>query len=129
MDIRTLPHVDHEEFLANVHSLVARLKRSGSFRDCSVDILNNRPSVGMHSHSPLLNDLKALFAERSLNWKMTGMNYFTDASILVPALGVPFAILGPGDENFFHQPDEYVELDAVERMAGVLFDFTAKRKK
>lgn len=128
MDVRTLPYVDHDAFLEKVSAIIARMKRTGLFQDCSVEVINNRPPVGMHSHSPLLKNLEEIYAERSLPWKTTGMNYFTDASILVPALGVPFAILGPGDEGFFHQPDEYVELDSVERIAGVLFDFTAQRK-
>ena len=128
MDVRTLPHVDHDVFLEKVQGVIARMRRTGLFHECAVEVINNRPPVGMHFHSPLLKNLEEIYAERSMSWSVTGMNYFTDASILVPALGVPFAILGPGDEGFFHQPDEYVDLDSVERIAGVLFDFAGKRK-
>lgn len=125
-DVRTLPHVDHEAFLNKVQSTILKMKRGGFFHDCAIEVINNRPPVGMHAHSPLLSSLKEIYSNLSLQWKITGMNYFTDASILVPALGVPFAILGPGDENFFHQPDEYVELDSVKRIGEVLFDFARR---
>lgn len=128
MDVRTLPHVDHDNFLEKANKVITRMRRAGLFQDCAMEVINNRPPVGMHLNSPLLKSLEKIYTERSLPWKITGMNYFTDASILVPALGVPFAILGPGDEGFFHQPDEYVELDSVKRVAEILFDFTARHK-
>ncbi|GAB1426622.1 hypothetical protein MASR2M17_00480 [Aminivibrio sp.] len=68
----------------------------------------------------LIVSLEQIYAQNEILWKKTGINYFTDASILVPALGVPFVILGPGDEDFVHQTEEFVELSSVERMARVL---------
>ncbi len=127
LDIRTLPHVDHDEFLAEIVKIIARMKRTDVIRDCTMEIMNNRPPVGMNSHSPLLESLEKIYAHNEIAWETTGINYFTDASILVPALGVPFVILGPGDENFVHQTDEYVELSSVERMARVFTDFIKTR--
>ncbi len=127
LDIRTLPHVDHDEFIEEIDKIIARMKRGDVILDCTMEIMANRPPVGMHSHSPLLESLEQIYAQNEILWKKTGINYFTDASILVPALGVPFVILGPGDEDFVHQTEEFVELSSVERMARVFIDFIKTR--
>ena len=52
-------------------------------------------------------------------------NYFTDASVLTPALGhVPTVICGPGDPAMAHKTDEYCEvghiIEAVEIYRGMV---------
>ena len=42
-----------------------------------------------------------------------GVSYFSDASVLTPALGVPTLIFGPGDERLAHQVDEHTTLSSV----------------
>ena len=50
--------------------------------------------------------------------------YFTDASLLLPALGnPPCIILGPGEPSMAHQTDEYCllsRLEEAERLYGEL---------
>jgi succinyl-diaminopimelate desuccinylase len=42
--------------------------------------------------------------------------YFTDASVLTPAMGsAPTVILGPGEAGLAHQTDEYCRLDRIEQ--------------
>ncbi|MGE0970884.1 M20 family metallopeptidase [Klebsiella sp. WOUb02] len=52
--------------------------------------------------------------------------YFTDASLLLPALGSPpCIILGPGEPSMAHQTDEYCllsRLDEAERLYGEIID-------
>jgi succinyl-diaminopimelate desuccinylase len=40
----------------------------------------------------------------------SSVNYFTDASLLQPAMGVPVMILGPGPVDQPHVTDEYVRI-------------------
>jgi acetylornithine deacetylase/succinyl-diaminopimelate desuccinylase-like protein len=42
-----------------------------------------------------------------------GASYYTDASVLQPATGVPTVIFGPGDDRLAHQPNEHVEVSQV----------------
>jgi len=52
----------------------------------------------------------------------TGAQYFTDASVLTPALGnVPTVILGPGEAEQAHKTDEYVHLSKLESAAEMYF--------
>jgi succinyl-diaminopimelate desuccinylase len=42
-----------------------------------------------------------------------GASYYTDASILAPASGVPVIILGPGEADLAHQTDEWVSVEKL----------------
>jgi succinyl-diaminopimelate desuccinylase len=44
-----------------------------------------------------------------------GATYFTDASVLVPAMGhIPALILGPGETAMAHKTDEYCLVTKIE---------------
>jgi succinyl-diaminopimelate desuccinylase len=46
--------------------------------------------------------------------------YFTDASILTPALGTPpTAIIGPGELELAHQTDEYCFVSRIEQATEI----------
>ncbi len=46
--------------------------------------------------------------------------YFTDASVLTPALGgLPTVILGPGEAAMAHQTDEYCEVARIDEAVGL----------
>lgn len=50
--------------------------------------------------------------------KMT-MNYFTDASVFGPALGVPVILYGPGEPSQAHQPNEWCSVSRIEESVEV----------
>jgi len=51
-----------------------------------------------------------------------GAPYFTDASVLTPALGsVPTVILGPGEPEQAHKTDEYIHVSKLESAADLYF--------
>lgn len=128
LDIRTLPSVDHSLLLQKIYKATESMEKDNSPIHVSVEVVNNRPPVGMDESAPLVQSLQKIYSELEMPWEKTGINYFTDASILIPSLGVPFAILGPGDDMFFHQPDEYVRMDSVIRMAHVLAHYAKSRR-
>ena len=43
----------------------------------------------------------------------SGLGYFSDSSVIVKELGVPFVILGPGERVFDDRMDEYVYMSKV----------------
>ena len=51
---------------------------------------------------------------------VSSANYFTDASVLTPALGnVPTLICGPGDPAMAHKTDEYCEVAMIEEAVAI----------
>jgi succinyl-diaminopimelate desuccinylase len=128
LDIRTLPSVDHDWLLQEIYTCVENVEKLNEGIHVSVEVVNNRPPVGMDEEAPLVQSLKGIYSDLDIPWEKTGLNYFTDASILIPSLGVPFVILGPGDDLFFHQPDEYVRIDSVIRVGEVLTQYVKSRK-
>jgi len=128
IDIRTLPCVDHSLVLKKIFYEMERIEKDTNFIHVSIDVVNNRPPVGMDETAPLVQSLQEIYSELRIPWGKMGINYFTDASILIPSLGIPFAILGPGDDKFFHQPDEYIRMDSIIRMAHVLMRYVRSKR-
>jgi len=128
LDIRTLPNVDHSILLQKIYKAMESIEKDNNLIHASIEVVNNRPPVGMDESAPLVQSLQQIYFELGIPWEKTGINYFTDASILIPSLGVPFVILGPGNDIFFHQPDEYIRMDSVMRMAHVLVDYARGRR-
>ena len=48
-----------------------------------------------------------------------GVSYFSDSCVLAPALGVPRAIIGPGELGMSGQRNEWVALDALYDAAAI----------
>ncbi len=66
----------------------------------------------------------SIFLERgqasvSVNHAWGGVSYFSDSCVLAPALGVPRAIIGPGELGMSGQRNEWVALDALYDAAAI----------
>ena len=70
------------------------------------------------SSLPLVRQLLACSGRR----KVTGVNYFCDASVLSRA-GIPSVVFGPGDIGHAHTIDEWIPLDSLERATTILTRF------
>jgi len=119
-DIRTSPNIDHSVLLEKICFLAKQQMENNKPLDISFQVKVDRPALGMEEGAPLVRLFAEIYKKLNLPWETTGICYFTDASIFVPKLGVPFVIIGPGEQIFFHQPDEYIFLKSVVQMANVL---------
>ncbi|MFX0174470.1 MAG: hypothetical protein ACFE9L_21545 [Candidatus Hodarchaeota archaeon] len=71
------------------------------------------------------NEFVKLFLETA-NWKdVIGVNYATDAAILVtdPSKYVPFVLFGPGDPNAIHVTNGRVSVREVIKAESILLKF------
>jgi succinyl-diaminopimelate desuccinylase len=127
-DIRTSPHIDHAFLLKKIQLLANRQMEQIKPLDISFQIELDRPALGMDEQAPLIKLFADIYKKLNLSWETTGVCYFTDASIFVPKLGIPFIIIGPGEEIFFHQPNEYIFLKSVLQMSDVLNIYLRTRK-
>ena len=122
-DIRTSPNIDHASLLEQIRRIADEQMHKNASLKLSYTITQDRPALGMDEDAPLVRRFAEIFGRLKMPWETTGIRYFTDASVFVPWLGVPFVIIGPGEEIFFHQPDEYVSLQSVLRISQVLEEY------
>lgn len=127
MDIRTLPSVDHDKFLSSIHYVAEEMEQCREGLEISINVTNNRPPVGMSKRSPFIKHFQKIYEELGLSAEFTHIPYFTDASIYIPNLGVPFIFLGPGDSLFYHQNDEFVSVQSVINVAKILVRYISGR--
>ena len=117
VDLRTLPGESHADILEQLRSRLGRV---------AIRTLNSMPAVETPVNAPLIES--ALEITRNLrNPNLRGMTYFSDASVLAGALGVPTLIFGPGDERLAHQADEHIAVDEVIIAAQVYFELAQRR--
>ena len=64
-----------------------------------------------------------LAKEEGLSEKVRGTYFYTDASQIIPQMGIPFIIAGPGDDKLAHCTDEHIALDSVARFASMYYRY------
>jgi succinyl-diaminopimelate desuccinylase len=108
IDIRTIPSLPHERVKEH---LAAELGQ-----DITMSALVDVPAVWTEPKNAWL--ARVFAAVHAVTGKeplpIATVPYFTDASILKPALGEPpTVVLGPGEPGMAHQTDEYCFVDHI----------------
>ncbi|MGE4339036.1 MAG: M20 family metallopeptidase [Pigmentiphaga sp.] len=115
LDIRSVPGMDHQDILAGLQ------ERAG--HDITFEVLLDL--AGLHtpeSHPWVQRLVRIVRREGGEDPPAQAASYFTDASLLTPALGaIPTVILGPGEPAMAHQTDEYCLIDRL-RQATDIYD-------
>jgi succinyl-diaminopimelate desuccinylase len=119
IDIRTIPEVDHER----LRSVIAG-KLEGN---AEVEVLLDLPGIWTSPQLPWPRRVAELTA--GITGAAPGVRsatYFTDASVLSPALGrVPTLILGPGEPTQAHQTDEWCEVPRIQQAVTIYREIIA----
>lgn len=121
VDLRSVAGVTHAELAARVRALCDP--------EIEMETLLDLAAVWTDPAQPWF--ARAAARTREVTGQMAGMacaNYFTDASILQPAMGAPpVMILGPGSVDQPHSTDEYVRIprliEAVEVYSALIRDW------
>jgi succinyl-diaminopimelate desuccinylase len=115
IDIRTLPGMHH----ADVRDCIASVLGPEVVLRSVVDV----ESVWTEPTHPWMRDVFAICgAVQGATPAIAAAPYFTDASLLKPALGdVPTLILGPGAARMAHQTDEWCDCARIEE-AVLIYD-------
>lgn len=112
LDIRTVPQVSTGEILRYALCLSQTYERNtDGMLKTEFTVENERMAIETAPDDLWLR--KTEWVERCmyLSASQTGINYFTDASILAEGKkDLPVILLGPGEPFLAHKPDKYVEL-------------------
>jgi succinyl-diaminopimelate desuccinylase len=121
LDIRTLPGQAGAEVMERVRGVAAEV---AARRGVVIDVTSpgERVALAIDPGHPLARAcaeaVERVVGRRPAPMGLTGA---TDATELVPHLGVPFVICGPGEMAQAHQPDEWVSVVALEQSVEVYY--------
>jgi succinyl-diaminopimelate desuccinylase len=115
IDLRTLPGMRHERLREEIASYLGN--------GVEVVPLVDVESVWTDPTVPWIRQVFDIWTRvTGETTKIEAAPYFTDASVLTPALGgVPTVILGPGPAHLAHQTDEWCECARIEE-AVVIYE-------
>jgi succinyl-diaminopimelate desuccinylase len=113
IDIRTIPAADHTKIREQLTTYLGN--------DVKLSTLIDAPSVWTDPDDPWFGDVFRIARETAgLAREIATAPYFTDASVLTPAMGSPpTAIIGPGELALAHQTDEYCFVSRVEEATEI----------
>lgn len=114
MDIRTVSPIKTDDLRQMVLSLLEKQKQCGTNAALNVHInfLNARRAFEIAEDHPFLVKVQDAVSRHCGGGKSIGINFFTDASVLVrdrPETDV--LLFGPGEPQFAHKPNESLNLE------------------
>ncbi|MCP4260140.1 MAG: M20 family metallopeptidase [Planctomycetes bacterium] len=122
VDIRTLPEQNHSDIISDLEKIFAKIKTVNSQFDAEVGVVRQV--------RPLETDCNCEFMKNfcsavGIN-ETVAVGFTTDGPHFAP-LGAPVVIFGPGKPHLCHKPNEYIELNdmekAVEHYKNIILEF------
>ncbi len=117
LDIRFLPAINEKNILSIINGTCKELNERYPQCVFKICVDNLRLPCAMDESSPHIKKLEGVYKTLGYKPKKTGIYYLCDTSVVVPSLGVPFAIIGPGEDIYHSNEDEKIALDDIKRMA------------
>ena len=122
IDVRTIPSVDHDHFVAEVTTLIASTAGDHGI-GAQVTVIDDRPAVAMGEEHPLVRSLwDAHVAVTGSQPTLGGVPGATDGTVLTSRTGVPSVVYGPGGKWIAHQANEFVEIAEILSYCAVYAD-------
>jgi succinyl-diaminopimelate desuccinylase len=81
-----------------------------------LEVLDFKPAVETAIDHPFTQTcIEACAARRSIAPRVSGVAYYSDATIYTSSFQTPFVIIGPGELGMSGQPDEFVEIEKFDQ--------------
>lgn len=110
IDIRTLPALNPQNIITDIEKILTKLKSENSQFDAEVSVLRQVQPLETDSSCDFVKDFCSC-----LGTNQTKAVGFTTDGPFFASLGAPVIIFGPGKPQLCHQPDEYIEINDVEK--------------
>ena len=108
IDFRTIPGQTEEDIRAMLDQAFAEAKANDKTFKAEYKFACVLPSVSCPAKDTIID---AAIKASGKDLEQCGVNYFTDASVLIGAKEMPMIIYGPGAESQAHQPNENLSVD------------------
>jgi succinyl-diaminopimelate desuccinylase len=124
LDIRTLPGQNHTEIIEDLRGIFARLKAANPDFVADVSVIRYVGAMETNANCDFVKGFCSVVgADRT-----TAVGFTTDGPHFT-GLGAPVLIFGPGRPDVCHRPDEYIEIEdvekAVEHYKNIILKFLA----
>lgn len=134
LDIRIIPGISTEDVEREIQKICreeeAELNGAVQFE---IVVKNARRAIEIADEEKWIQRLKEYFRLKGVKAEETGINYFTDASVLVQKESeIPVLLFGPGEPQSAHKPNEFVELKKYGKYIetlGEIFSINYQKKK
>lgn len=115
LDIRLPPGIDHHQ--------IVRLIEGIAPEHVAISILDFKPAVESLPDDDFVTLCSKICSRHRGEFPaIKGVSYYSDGTVLLEGLSVPFAIIGPGDLGLSGQPDESVSIDNVLKAINIYED-------
>lgn len=123
LDIRLLPFQDNEDVIQYVREKAREMMEKNGDLSFEIEVVNSNLAVGMAEDAPMVQDFSEAIRRSGQVPEKRGLFYFTDACAIIPKIGVPFVLYGPGDDVYNKLRNEFVELDSVINAARTYINY------
>jgi len=115
IDIRMLPGMTPKAVTEKMKEL------AGEYID--IEVMDFKPPVETSDDDPFvslcISSCRSVLCKEPL---ITGVPYYSDATIFIPAMKIPMVIIGPGESGHSGIADEYVEIEKLIKADRIFFD-------
>jgi succinyl-diaminopimelate desuccinylase len=110
IDFRTLPQQNHDEIIADLQRIFAKLKATDKHFDADISVLREVQPLETNKNSEFVRIFCSVVGIDET--KVVG--YTTDGPYFA-SLGGPVVIFGPGKSHLCHKPNEYIDISDLEK--------------
>jgi succinyl-diaminopimelate desuccinylase len=110
VDIRTLPEQNHQDIISDLKKIFAQIKTGNPQFDAEVGVVRQVRPLETDCSSDFIKDFCSTVG---IN-ETVAVGFTTDGPHFAP-LGAPVVIFGPGKPYLCHKPNEYIEINDIEK--------------
>jgi len=110
IDIRTIPGQNHQDIIDDLKRIFEKVKSEHPDFDAEISIVRQVQSMETDSNSDFVRDFCSCIGINETK----AVGFTTDGPHFV-TLGAPVVIFGPGKPEICHKPDEFIEIEDLEK--------------
>lgn len=122
VDIRTLPEQNHSDIISDLEKIFAKIKSENPQFEAEVDVVREVQPLETDGNCDFIKDFCCAVGID----ETVAVGFTTDGPHFAP-LDAPVVIFGPGKPKLCHKPNEYIEINdlekAVEYYKGIILKF------
>lgn len=124
LDIRTIPGVNNNDLIDSLKEIISKKELDNKVK-ISFEIKNNRPSFSISENSEFIKRVSSVIPYN--NFEYIGIDFYTDGSLFVPEMEIPFVIFGPGFIDLCHQVNEYTDISHIDLFSNIYIEYIKSR--